>query len=53
MNNFCTTINLTSVAIIVVSGLFKADINNWHIPISQIRQNQSIGLAGYGGFLPY
>ncbi|CAF1036832.1 unnamed protein product [Rotaria sordida] len=53
MNNFCTTINLTSVAIIVISGLFKVNTDNWHISIEQIKQNQSIIQAGTGGFLPY
>ncbi|CAF2714816.1 unnamed protein product [Rotaria sp. Silwood2] len=53
MNNFCTTVNLTSVTIIVISGLFKANTDNWHISINQIKQNQSIIQAGTGGFLPY
>ncbi|CAF3348438.1 unnamed protein product [Rotaria sp. Silwood1] len=53
MNNFCTTVNLASVTIIVLSGVFKANTDNWHISINQIKQNQSIIQAGTGGFLPY
>jgi amino acid transporter len=39
--------------VIVISGLFKANTDNWHISIEQIKQNQSIISAGTGGFLPY
>jgi len=39
--------------VIVISGLFKANTDNWHISIEQIKQNQSITTAGTGGFLPY
>jgi amino acid transporter len=40
--------------VIVISGLFKANTDNWHISIEQIKKhNQTIISAGTGGFLPY
>ncbi len=40
--------------VIVISGLFKANTDNWHISIEQIKKdNQTIISAGIGGFLPY
>ncbi|UJR26383.1 hypothetical protein I4U23_007715 [Adineta vaga] len=52
-NSICTLVNLMSVAIIVISGLSKANTDNWHISMDQIKQNQTITNAGQGGFLPY
>ena len=39
--------------VIVVSGLFKVNIENWRLTVDQIQRNQSIVSAGHGGFLPY
>jgi amino acid transporter len=39
--------------VIVVSGLSKANTDNWHLSIDQIKKNQSTISAGTGGFLPY
>ena len=68
MNNICTTVNLSSVAskreercysydfyflVIVISGLFKANTDNWHISIDKIKISANITTAGRGGFMPY
>ena len=42
-----------SLVVIVVTGLSKANTNNWHISLEQIKQNASNLNAGKGGFLPY
>jgi amino acid transporter len=39
--------------VIIISGLTKANTNNWHINIDEINNNQSVITAGTGGFLPY
>ncbi|CAF0760600.1 unnamed protein product [Adineta ricciae] len=52
-NNICTTVNLTSVAIIVICGLSKANTDNWHLSIDPSKSNQTVATAGKGGFLPY
>lgn len=39
--------------VIVISGLFKVNMDNWRIPMNEIKQNDSIAFAGHGGFLPY
>ena len=39
--------------VIIISGLFKANTDNWHLTKEQINLNQSIVSAGKGGFLPY
>jgi len=52
--NICFfNIDFENCLVIVISGLFKANTDNWHISIEQIKQNQSIISAGTGGFLPY
>ncbi|CAF1368749.1 unnamed protein product [Adineta steineri] len=52
-NNFCTLVNLISVAIIIISGLFKVNTDNWHISMNEMKLNKTIIRAGTGGFLPY
>ncbi|CAF1335102.1 unnamed protein product [Adineta ricciae] len=52
-NNICTTVNLASVAIIVICGLSKANTDNWHLSIDPSKSNQTVATAGKGGFLPY
>jgi cationic amino acid transporter 1 len=37
----------------VISGLSKANIENWNISSAKIHSNQTITKAGKGGFLPY
>lgn len=39
--------------VIVLSGLYKIDTNNWHLSLEEIRRNQSSLSVGKGGFLPY
>jgi cationic amino acid transporter 1 len=39
--------------VIVISGLSKANTDNWRISIDTIKKNQTIVTAGKGGFLPY
>ena len=44
---------MLNLLVIVTSGLWKVNTDNWHISIDQIKQNQTIISAGKGGFLPY
>ncbi|XP_014224930.1 high affinity cationic amino acid transporter 1 [Trichogramma pretiosum] len=51
LNNIFTTINLVTISIIVVSGIIKADTNNWFIDPSDIPAN--VTNPGNGGFMPF
>jgi amino acid transporter len=37
----------------VISGLSKANTNNWHLKLNEISLNQTNTNIGKGGFLPY
>ncbi|VVC45896.1 Hypothetical protein CINCED_3A021817 [Cinara cedri] len=50
LNKIFTVVNLLTVAIVIVTGIFKVDFKNWNIPKNELPQN---GKGGEGGFLPF
>lgn len=50
MNNIFTTVNMITVAIVLVAGSFKADPANWNIDKSVIPEGYH---GGEGGFMPF
>ncbi|XP_014285825.1 cationic amino acid transporter 2 isoform X1 [Halyomorpha halys] len=50
MNNLFTGLNLLTVIIVIVAGLFNMDVANWKIPKDQIPKDKN---AGEGGFMPF
>lgn len=41
------------ILVIVITGLSKANTDNWHLSADQIKKNVTTVNAGRGGFLPY
>ena len=50
LNNIFTVVNLLTVSIVLVAGVFKADPANWAIPKENIPEGVR---GGEGGFMPY
>lgn len=50
MNNLFTGLNLLTVIIVIIAGLFNLDVGNWKIPKDQIPKDKN---GGEGGFLPF
>ncbi|KAL5238965.1 hypothetical protein ACI65C_006375 [Semiaphis heraclei] len=50
INNVFTVVNLFTVVIVVVSGLFKVNVYNWSVPKQDIPMNAK---GGEGGFMPF
>ncbi|KAL5238581.1 hypothetical protein ACI65C_005991 [Semiaphis heraclei] len=50
LNKIFTVVNLLTVAIVVMTGLYKIDISNWNLPKEKIPPNIN---GGEGGFLPF
>ncbi|XP_023247415.1 cationic amino acid transporter 3 [Copidosoma floridanum] len=51
LNNVFTTVNLVTIAIIIVTGIVKADPKNWSIDPSLVPSNFTN--VGTGGFMPF
>ncbi|XP_050675789.1 cationic amino acid transporter 3 isoform X2 [Leptidea sinapis] len=52
LNNLFTTLNLITVAIVVVAGAMHSDVANWRINKEDIPEEYR-GKAGEGGFMPW
>ncbi|KAL1138287.1 hypothetical protein AAG570_009975 [Ranatra chinensis] len=52
MNNIFTALNLITVVIVIVAGLWKVDASNWNIPKSSINTT-AYPDVGEGGFAPF
>lgn len=48
VNNIFTFLNLSVVLFVIVVGSFKADFENWKVPVSEVPDGY-----GQGGFAPY
>ncbi|EDV52805.1 cationic amino acid transporter 3 [Drosophila erecta] len=48
LNNIFTTVNLATIAIVLVAGGMNANVDNWRIPEDQVPEG-----AGTGGFMPF
>ncbi|XP_015595656.1 cationic amino acid transporter 3 [Cephus cinctus] len=51
LNNIFTTINLVTIAIVLVAGSIKADASNWSIAVEDIPE--TVKNPGVGGFMPF
>ncbi|KAL0268485.1 UNVERIFIED_CONTAM: hypothetical protein PYX00_010413 [Menopon gallinae] len=52
LNNLLVIVNLTVIAVVIVSGAMNADPGNWTIPKEKIEPEYQ-DKAGAGGFLPF
>ncbi|VVC32915.1 Cationic amino acid transporter, C-terminal,Amino acid/polyamine transporter I [Cinara cedri] len=50
LNNLFTTLNLLTIFVVIVSGIYFANMSNWFIPKSEIPAGVN---GGNGGFLPF
>ncbi|XP_050439317.1 cationic amino acid transporter 2-like isoform X2 [Adelges cooleyi] len=50
LNKIFTVVNLLTVIIVVITGIFLADLNNWKIRKEDIPEDAN---GGEGGFLPF
>ncbi|XP_022181371.1 cationic amino acid transporter 2-like [Myzus persicae] len=50
INNLFTVVNLLTVIMVIVSGLFKVNLYNWSIPKQDIPKSAK---GGEGGFMPF
>eukprot|EP00099_Drosophila_melanogaster_P022054 NP_649428.1 slimfast, isoform C [Drosophila melanogaster] len=48
LNNIFTTVNLVTIAIVLVAGAMNANVDNWRIPKKDVPEG-----FGTGGFMPF
>lgn len=48
LNNIFTTVNLVTIAIVLVAGAMNANVDNWRIPEKDVNEG-----FGTGGFMPF
>jgi len=54
LNNAFTFVNLTVITIVIVVGLTKIHVHNWHISPNEIRNLTNVTYnVGKGGFFPF